>query len=139
MAACKPAALCTLIMPSGKRCGGMALRNQRFCWAHSQNHRAHERGHARARMIDRLGIQIDAMTASELLFFLHQKLGRLRKTLNRFPDVNYTLIAALDRTEEIIQMESSLKQQIRQNQILLEEIRRYQLNSRGYAQNRSNQ
>ncbi|MGB0125441.1 MAG: hypothetical protein WBP63_18520 [Silvibacterium sp.] len=139
MAASKPAALCTLIMPSGKRCGGMALRNQRFCRAHSATHRVYERERILGEIMDRLGDKIDDMSTSELLCFLHQKLGRLPKTLNRFPDVAYTLTATLDRINEIIEMESVLKQQIQQNQLLLEKIREYQMNSKAYAQGLSNQ
>lgn len=139
MAASKPAALCTLIMPSGKRCGGMALRNQRFCWAHIRTHRISERERILAKMMDRLGDKIEEMDTPELLYFLHRKLERLQTTFSRFPDVRYTLVAALDRVEEIAQMESNLRLQIKQNHQLLEEIRKYQLNSGMYAQNCSNQ
>ena len=139
MAASKPAALCTLIMPSGKRCGGMALRNQRFCWAHIRTHRALERERILGSILDRLGDKIAAMDTGELLNFLHQKLGRLQKTLRRYPEVGYTLTVTLDRIEEIDRMESNLRLQIKQNHQLLEEIRRYQLNSGRYAQNSSNQ
>ncbi len=139
MAASKPVALCTLVMPSGKPCRAVALRNQRFCRAHNATRRVYERERILGKIMDRLGDKIDDMSTSELLCFLHQKLGRLPKTLNRFPDVAYTLTASLDRINEIIEMESVLKQQIQQNQLLLEKIREYQMNSKTYAQGLSNQ
>jgi len=139
MATGKPQGLCTLIMPTGKLCGSPAVRNQKFCYNHIRNHRAYERGHVHTRMLERLGSQIDAMETPELLDFLHQKLARLRKTLNRFPDVHYTLMASLDRIGEITQMESILRQQVRQNQEFLNKIREYQMNSGACPQVISNQ
>ena len=116
-------------MPTGKRCGSPAMRNEKFCYNHSRNHCAHERGHIRARMLERLGSKIGTMDTPDLLYFLHEKLSRLHKTLNRFPDVHYTLMASLDRIAEITQLESTLRQQIRQNHELLHKIQRYQINS----------
>ena len=105
------------------------MRNQKFCYNHSRNHRAHERGHIRARMLERLGSKIGEMDTADLLYFLHEKLSRLHKTLNRFPDIHYTLMASLDRIAEITQLESTLRQQVKQNQELLHKIREYQMNA----------
>jgi hypothetical protein len=129
MAACKPAALCTLLMPSGKLCCGVALRNQPFCRAHSSTHRLYERDQALNPILDRLGEKIAAMGTGQLLDFLHQKLVRLPKTLSRFPDIAYTLTVTLDRLDEINQMESDLKQQIEQNHMLLAQIHEFQHSS----------
>jgi hypothetical protein len=134
VAASKPVALCTLVMPSGKRCRAVALRNQSFCRAHSGTHRLCERDRAFNPILERLGDKIAAMDTSELLNFLFHKLGRLPKTLSRFPDIAYTLTATMDRLDEINQMESNLKQQIQQNHILLTKIQEYQLNSNAYRQ-----
>ena len=126
-------------MASGKRCGSPALRNQRYCWAHNKTHRIYERERALGRILDRLGDKLDAMDTSELLDFLHHKLERLQKTFNRFPDVRYTLNSALDRIQEITELESMAKQQIQSNQMLLEQIIEYQKKSKTQAQILSHQ
>jgi hypothetical protein len=134
VAASKPVALCTLVMPSGKRCRAVALRNQSFCRAHGSTHRLYERDRAFNPILERLEEKIAAMDTSELLHLLHQKLGRLPKTLSRFPDIAYTVAATMDRLDEINQMESNLKLQTQQNHILLTKIQKYQLNSNAYRQ-----
>jgi len=139
MAASKPVALCTLVMPSGNRCRAIALRNQRFCRAHSQTRRVYERERTVVQMLDRLKLKVDALDTPDLLYLLHQRLGRLQKTLRRFPDAGYILTAALDRIDEIKQLESQAKQQMQQNHLLLAEIRKYQMKSGAYAQVISNQ
>ncbi|HEX5234623.1 MAG TPA: hypothetical protein VFW25_04755 [Silvibacterium sp.] len=109
-------------MPSGRRCRAVALRNQRFCRSHAATHGLYERENIVGPTLDRLAAKAAEMTTDELLGFLHEKLGRLQKTMNRFPDVRYILIAALDRITEITQMESILKQQIQQNHMLLAQL-----------------
>lgn len=135
----RPAPLCNHILSTGNRCRGMALRGQRFCRAHSQNRRAYEREQTLFRMLDRLRDQIGEMSTAELLYFLYQKLNRLQKTMRRYPDVNYTLAAALERIDEITRKESAAKQQLQQNHMLLEQIRAFQINSATCAQARPNQ
>jgi hypothetical protein len=125
-------------MPSGKLCRGMALRNQRFCRAHSPTPRVAERANSVQNMVERLAVQVAAMNTAELLDFLLQKLERLQKSFNRFPDVRFTLIFALDRIDQITRMESAAKQQFLQNQMLLQQIRKYQLESGTYPQDRLN-
>lgn len=139
MAPSRPVALCTLVMPSGKLCRAVALRNQPFCRAHSQTHQIYERERTLGSILDRLGDKMAAMDTGDLLDFLHQQLGRLQKTLRRYPDIAYTLTVTLDRIDEINQMQSNLKQQIQQNHMLLAQIREYQLNSNMFAQIPSNQ
>lgn len=39
MAQCKPAPLCNHLMPTGKLCRGVALRDERYCRSHIRNHR----------------------------------------------------------------------------------------------------
>lgn len=90
MAASKPVALCTLIMPSGRVCRAVALRNQKFCRAHSTTHRIYERDCALNPILDRLGDKIAAMDTSELLFFLGSQLAQLQKTFSKYPHVRYT-------------------------------------------------
>ena len=55
MAASKPFALCTLIMPLDAPARAGALRNQKFCRAHSTTHRLYERDGALNPILDRLG------------------------------------------------------------------------------------
>ena len=131
--------LCTLTLPSGKRCGCPAMRNQKFCYHHTRNHTGHERAQARDRMLERLDSKISAMNTAELLYLLHSQLSRLNKTLNRFPEIHYTLLAALERIAEISQMESTLRQQIRQNHEFMNRLVEGRLNSATWAQNTANQ
>ena len=139
MAASKPVALCTLIMPSGRVCRAVALRNQKFCRAHSTTHRIYERDRALNPILDRLGDKIAAMDTSELLFFLGSQLAQLQKTFSKYPHVRYTLTAALDRIEEITRFESDTKRQAEANHMLLLKFQELQLNSHRYAQPGQNQ
>jgi len=116
MPACKPVPQCTLIMPSGKRCGGVAMRGKRFCYHHTGNQRQLTRERIMCERLDRIGARMDAMDTAELLCFLHQKLGTMTKTCLRFPEVGYTLTYTLDRLTEITSLESTLRMFLAQNQ-----------------------
>jgi hypothetical protein len=116
MAATKPAPLCTLVMPSGKRCGSPALRGKPFCYHHVRKHRDYTRDLMLVLRFDRLGDQLDAMDTPQLLNFLHQKLATLTKTFRRFPEVGFTLVYTLDRIGEITSLESTLRLFLQQNQ-----------------------
>jgi hypothetical protein len=116
MATTKPVPLCTLIMPSGNRCGSPALRDQRFCYHHSGSHRLRTREELLGKRLERLGNKLDAMDISELLLFVHHKVESLQKTFNRFPEVRYTLTYTLDRIDELKSFESELRWFIHQVQ-----------------------
>lgn len=116
MAATTPAALCTLILNSGKRCGSPALRGKRFCYHHSGNHRNHTRDRRLIHRLERLSSFYDGMNTAEMLLTLHRQLSKLTKTLTRFPEVAHTLTYTLDRIEAITVLESLLIDQLQQNQ-----------------------
>lgn len=102
MAATQPVALCTLLLPSGKLCRGIAVRNQRHCRAHIRNHRFLERERAQEEALDRLGAKINRMELGDLLYELHGKLENLNRANNliRYPEVAYLLVATIDRLLE---------------------------------------
>lgn len=111
-----PVPQCTLIMTSGKRCGGVAMRGKRFCYHHTGSHRQRSRERILGERLDRLGVKMDAMDTAELLCFLYQKLGTMTKTCLRFPEVGYTLTYALDRLGEVTSLEATLRLFLTQNQ-----------------------
>ena len=115
------------------------MRTQKFCYHHSRNRAGHERTQAQDGMLQRLSARIDAMSTPELLYFLYSQLSRLNKTLNRFPDIHVTLVAALGRISEIDRMESRLKHQVHQNHELMTRITQSQMNSVIWPQDSRNQ
>jgi hypothetical protein len=117
MPPCKPAPQCKLILPAtGKRCGSLALRGQPFCYHHTGKQREYCRERMLNHRLDRLGEQLNAMGAAQLLNFLQQKLAPFVKTFVRNPEVGYTLVYTLDRLAEITTLESILRQFLQQNQ-----------------------
>jgi hypothetical protein len=117
LAASIPAPQCKLIMPStGKRCGSPALRGQPFCYHHSGKHRELSRERMLAQRLDRLGEKLDTMDAAGLLDFLQQTLASLMKTFSRFPEAAFTFMYTLDRIDEIVSLESTLRAFRQQNQ-----------------------
>ena len=110
MAPSKPARQCTLIRPSGKPCGSLALRGKPFCYHHNGNHRSLTRERLLCQRLGRLREKLEAMGTASLVNFLYWKLSTLQKTLIRFPEVAYTLTYTLDRLEEITALESILRE-----------------------------
>jgi hypothetical protein len=116
MPAAKPAPQCQLILPSEKRCGGIALRGQPYCYHHSGNHRKHTRERQICQRLEHLGDELNAMDASELLIFLYRKLARMQKTFDRFPEEGFVLAYAIERVNEITSLESAIRQLLPQDQ-----------------------
>jgi len=114
MAASKPVALCTQLMPSGKLCRGIALKNQRYCHAHIRNHRLAERQRAELAALDRFAEQVEAMDMSELLHTLHCRLEQLYLAYNisRFPELRCLLNQTMERVAELKSLESNADPQI---------------------------
>ena len=67
------------------------------------------------------------------------ELSRLNKTLNRFPKIHYAPLAALERIAEISQMESTLRQQVRQNHEFMNRLAESRMDSGAWPQNTANQ
>jgi hypothetical protein len=132
VAATKPAALCTHLMPSGKLCRGIALRNERFCRSHIRNHRFQERTRAENEALEHFLEKVFAMDLLQLLHTLHGRLENLNRaySFSRFPEVRCLLSAAKDRLDDIKSLESisSLQPELNQylgslDQIALSEFR----------------
>lgn len=97
MATSKPVDLCTHLMPSGKLCRGIALRNERLCRAHIRNHRFQEREWAHNQAMDRLRDELDLMDIPELLQTLQEKLTRITSIVRAYPEARLTLSVTIDR------------------------------------------
>ena len=142
MAASKPVALCTQLMPSGKLCRGIALKNQRYCRAHIRNHRLSERQRAELAAFDRFAEQVEAMDMSELLHTLHCRLEQLYLAYNisRFPELRCLLNQTMERVAELKSLESNADPQLALDQMLpyLSEMNLNHLNRRPASSAESN-
>ena len=120
MAKSKPVALCTQLMPSGKLCRAVALKDQRYCRAHIHNHRLSERQRAEFAALDRFTEKIVAMDMSELLHTLHGRLEQLYLAYNiaRFPELRCLLTETMERLGELKSVESNLDAEPAQDQML---------------------
>lgn len=116
MAATKPVDLCTHLLPSGKLCRGIALRNERLCRAHIRNHRFLERERQFQLSMQRLGDQLDAMDLPDLLLALGQKLDRISSIVQPYPEARLTLIVAINRLNQLKDDESNAYPQPQPNQ-----------------------
>lgn len=119
MTASKPVALCTYLMPSGKLCRGIALKDQRYCRAHIRNHRLHERQRAENEALDRFIARVAAMDLPELLYTLHHRLEELNRaySLRRFPEIRSLLIESMERLWKLKPIESDISSQLPQIQM----------------------
>lgn len=133
-----PAPLCTLILPSGRRCGAPALRGKRFCYHHAGKHLDFTRERRLSLRLERLENQLANTDTAGLLSFLHQQLNTLPKTLSRFPEVSLTLTCALARLDAITTLESIPNEYTQQNQQFAAYFKRVSAESMYYSQNIQN-
>ena len=119
MAASKPVALCNHLLPSGKLCRGIAVRNERHCRAHIRNHRQLDRERVQEEAVDHFVAKVEHMDLWKLLDTLHGRLEDLNRayTLPRFPEIRYLLIVAIDRLYEATHLESNISLQPELNQL----------------------
>lgn len=126
MAQCKPAPLCTHLMPTGKLCRGIALRNQRYCRNHIRNYRLVELERQHDDAMFRLRAQLDAMDIPQLLQTLQLKLDRITSIVRAYPEARLTLTTVINRLQalndpacnpEINQPESNAYPQLTPDQI----------------------
>ena len=101
MAATKPVPLCTELLPTGKLCRGVALRDQRHCRAHIQNHRLLERERQHDQAMLRLRADLDSMDLPELLQTLETRLHRITSIVRTYPEARQTLASTIDRLAEL--------------------------------------
>lgn len=115
----RPVPLCTELLPSGKLCRGIALRDQRYCHAHIRNHRLRERDRAQIAVLEDLAARVQRMDLPTLLHTLNCRLTGLSRchAITRFPEVTYLLAHTIDRLEEANPSESDIKSQLTPDQI----------------------
>jgi hypothetical protein len=124
MAATKPVDLCTQLLPSGKLCRGVALRNQRHCRAHIRNHRILERERRHDEAMFRLLAELEVLSLPELLQTLETKLNSITRIIVRtYPEARQTLAFTIDRladlnaqVQQLSSPESIASPQVPQNQ-----------------------
>ena len=94
----KPATLCSHLMPSGKLCRGVALRNEHYCRSHIRNYRILELDLARNAAIERLALEVRRMDLHDLLVVIKDRLVILSRsyTIARFPEICFLLTVAID-------------------------------------------
>lgn len=119
MAQCKPAALCSHLMPSGKLCRGIALRNERYCRSHIRNYRVTELDRAQTAVLEKLSLQVQRMDLSALLFDIKGRLVNLSRsyTIARFPELCYLITVAVDWLDDLKYPDSNTSPQPSLNQI----------------------
>ncbi|HEU4982496.1 MAG TPA: hypothetical protein VFT88_07425 [Acidobacteriaceae bacterium] len=114
MAQSKPAALCSHLMPSGKLCRGVALRNEHYCRSHIRNYRILELDLARNAAIERLALEVRRMDLHDLLVVIKDRLVILSRsyTIARFPEICFLLTVAIDWLYDARSEESNLSPQV---------------------------
>jgi len=93
------AALCTRLLPTGKTCAQPALRGEPFCRFHND-----ARARANAEHDERMYIlcdELDAMTISQLLETLRDKLSNITSIVRAYPEAKQTLVIAIDRLAQL--------------------------------------
>jgi hypothetical protein len=118
MPPCKPVDLCTQLMPSGKLCRGIALKNERFCRTHIRNHRIAERQRQHDEAIMRLGAELDALELPDLLIALNEKLNRITSIVRAYPEARVALDIAIDRLARLTSPQSNASAQLLPNHML---------------------
>jgi len=119
MAQSKPATLCSHLMPSGKLCRGVALRNERYCRSHIRNYRILALDRAQNAAIERLALEVQRMDLYQLLVLIQKRLVTLSRsyTVARFPEICYLLTVAIDWIYDAKSEESNISPQIPLDQI----------------------
>ena len=119
MAQSKPAALCSHLMPSGKLCRGVALRNEHYCRSHIRNYRILELDLARNAAIERLALEVRRMDIHDLLVVIKDRLVILSRsyTIARFPEICFLLTVAIDWLYDARSEESNLSPQVPLDQV----------------------
>jgi len=119
MAQSKPAALCSHLMPSGKLCRGVALRNEHYCRSHIRNYRILELDLARNAAIERLALEVRRMDLHDLLVVIKDRLVILSRsyTIARYPEICFLLTVAIDWLYDARSEESNLSPQVPLDQV----------------------
>lgn len=114
MAQSRPVALCHHLMPTGKLCRGVAVRDDRYCRAHIRNYRQLERDRAQFAAIERLADTVQPMDLAGVLYELSWRLTQLSRcySITRFPEITYLLAHSIDRLDEFIGELNSSKSDI---------------------------
>jgi hypothetical protein len=89
-------AICTFTLPSGRRCGAIALRGRAFCYHHDRSRRRIAQGALDVKLA-RYRRELDAMDLPRLLNALLEKLDRIHAIVPAYPEVQLILAVATSR------------------------------------------
>jgi hypothetical protein len=106
MAATKPVDLCTQLLPTGKLCRAIAIKDERLCRAHLSTHRRIERERRHDEAMFRLYDELDAMDFHELLQTLDQKLNHIQSVVHAYPQARATLQTVIRRLNDYLKQQA---------------------------------
>jgi len=89
-------AICTFTMPSGRRCGAVALRGRAFCYHHDRSPRRIAQDTLSVKLA-RYRRELDAMDLPRLLEALLEKLDLLRAAIASYPEAQLIVAVASHR------------------------------------------
>ncbi len=89
-------AICTFTMPSGRRCGAVALRGRAFCYHHDRSPRRIAQDTLSVKLA-RYRRELDAMDLPRLLEALLEKLDLLRAAIASYPEAQLVVAVASHR------------------------------------------
>jgi hypothetical protein len=105
-------ALCTHTLRPGRTCGQPRLRGKSHCRFHVPSYAQLEH----ERRMDHLCEELEVMKLPQLLEILHRNLEGIEYILRGYPEVKLTLLAVIDRLDDLSQTESMIREQLQQNQ-----------------------
>ena len=94
-------AICTFTLPSGRRCGAVALRGRAFCYHHDRSPRRIAQDTLEVKLA-RYRRELDAMDLPRLLNTLLEKLDLIRAIIPAFPEAQLILAVASHRLAVIL-------------------------------------
>ena len=94
-------AICTFTLPSGRRCGAIALRGRAFCHHHDRSPRRIAQDTLNVRL-SRYRRELDTMDLPRLLNALLEKLDLIRAIIPAYPEAQLILAVASNRLAVVL-------------------------------------
>jgi hypothetical protein len=102
MAASKPVRLCQYDLPSGKRCGQIALQGEPLCRHHRRLlYHDHEAASRREERLADLATHLESETLIGMLNILRKNLSGIHRVVRYYPEANTALQAVIERIRQI--------------------------------------
>jgi hypothetical protein len=94
-------AICTFTLPSGRRCGAIALRGRAFCHHHDRSPRRIAQDTLNVKL-SRYRRELDAMDLPRLLNALLEKLDLIRAIIPAYPEARLVLAVVSNRLAVVL-------------------------------------